>query len=165
MDVVFRKFPKGDVIALFCGCEDDASPGMVPSYMHIGQHGDASRNLGQNLALATPAEYAPLLRELTGIYGRIVPVSRLYMRPRKLKPGDIRAAGELQGRDYQLVTDSQDIAATLEHVATRRLFGAKRSAITGAIVSVGEGEYKEVWLTDWSRAFDIAAQYWLAEHA
>ena len=79
-NVVFRVFPEGDVIALFCNSAADCNPGNVMSYMHIGQHGEASRNLGQNLKLATPAQYAPLMRELQGIYKpeyRIVPVNRL----------------------------------------------------------------------------------------
>lgn len=49
------------------------------SYMHVGQHGEASRSIGSNLKLATPEEYAPLLRELQSIYApeSINPVSRL----------------------------------------------------------------------------------------
>lgn len=78
--IVFRKFPEGDVIALFCDSAKDCNPGHVMSYMHVGQHGEASRYLGRNLKLASPAEYEPLLRELSDIYApdfRIVPVNRL----------------------------------------------------------------------------------------
>lgn len=79
MNVVFRKFPDGAVIALFCDSAKDCNPGHVMSYMHIGQHGEASRTLGRNLRLATPDEYAPLLAELRRIYApeTINPVSRL----------------------------------------------------------------------------------------
>ncbi|MEN7527896.1 hypothetical protein [Cupriavidus sp. DL-D2] len=80
MKVVFRKWPKqGGVIALFCGSAKDCNPGNVMSYMHVGQHGEASRSLGQNLPLATLAEYQPLLRELQAIYAPepIEPVRRL----------------------------------------------------------------------------------------
>lgn len=78
--VVFRVFPNGEVIALLCDTANDSSPGCVMSYMHIGQHGDASKHLGRSLRLATPDEYADLLGELQGIYSpeyKIVPVNRL----------------------------------------------------------------------------------------
>lgn len=78
--VVFRKFSDGDVIALFCDTAKDCNPGHVMSYMHLGQHGEASRYLGRDLKLASPAEYAPLFREMSRIYApefRIVPVDRL----------------------------------------------------------------------------------------
>jgi alkylated DNA nucleotide flippase Atl1 len=79
MKVVFRKFKEGDVIALFCNSAKDCRHGNVMSYQHVGQHGEASRQLGRNLKLATPEEYAPLLRELRAIYApeTIDPVSRL----------------------------------------------------------------------------------------
>jgi hypothetical protein len=79
MKVVFRKFKEGDVIALFCGSAKDCRAGNVMSYQHAGQHDEASRQLGRNLRLATPEEYAPLLRELQAIYApeTVEPVSRL----------------------------------------------------------------------------------------
>lgn len=79
MKVVFRKFSDGQVIALFCDSAKDCNAGNVMSYMRVGQHDETSRHLGRNLKLATPDEYAPLLRELTGIYApeTIEPVSRL----------------------------------------------------------------------------------------
>lgn len=79
-NVVFRVFPDGQVIALLCGTSADCVPGCVMSYMHIGQHGDASRHLGRSLRLATPAEYSDLLKEMQGIYApeyKIIPVNRL----------------------------------------------------------------------------------------
>lgn len=76
MKVVFRKFPDGDVIALLCGTAADCNPGNVMSYQHVGQHAEASRSL--RLPLATPAEYAPLQRELAQVYGEpVVAVRRL----------------------------------------------------------------------------------------
>lgn len=79
MNVVFRKFKDGEVIALFCDSARDCNPGNVMSYMHVGQHGEASRILGRNLRLASPDEYAPLLRELRAIYKPVIvrPVHRL----------------------------------------------------------------------------------------
>jgi hypothetical protein len=78
-NVVFRVFREGDVIALFCNTAKDCNPGNVMCYQHIGQHGEASRHIGIMLRLATPEEYAPLLRELNRAYYPIVfqPVNRL----------------------------------------------------------------------------------------
>jgi len=64
--VVFRKFRKGgDIIALLP--DNAANPGMIDRYQHIGQHGEASRNLSSVTVPATPAEYADLLAELKSI--------------------------------------------------------------------------------------------------
>ena len=63
--VIFRKFKEGDVIALLP--DSDANPGMIRSYMHIGQHGEASKDIVSITKLATPAEYADLLAELKSI--------------------------------------------------------------------------------------------------
>lgn len=81
MKVVFRKFKEGDVIALFCDSASDCNFGNVMSYQHVGQHGEASRDLGLKLKLATPEEYADLKRELESIYSPepIIPVNRLYV--------------------------------------------------------------------------------------
>ena len=82
MRVVFRCFARSEVIALFCDSAKDCNPGRVMSYMHVGQHGEACRDLGRNLRLATPKEYASLKRELEGIYWPepIIPVTRLVAR-------------------------------------------------------------------------------------
>lgn len=63
--VHFHKFPEGDVIALFPDLP--ATPPYITSYMHIGQHGDASKDLMVDLERATSAESAPLLKELISI--------------------------------------------------------------------------------------------------
>lgn len=60
--VSFRKFPDGDVIVLWD--DGNASPGFITSYQHIGQHGDASPELLDELETASPEEYQPLLDEL-----------------------------------------------------------------------------------------------------
>lgn len=62
-DVTFRKFPKGDIIALFYQKGSPASK-FCPSYMHIGQHSDASIELLDDLQQATFAEYKDLYNEL-----------------------------------------------------------------------------------------------------
>ena len=64
--VVFRKFPTGEILALFP--EEDAGVGLCQSYMHIGQHGgaDYSRCVGITRP-ATQDDYKPLFDELTSI--------------------------------------------------------------------------------------------------
>ena len=60
--VIFRKFPEGDVIALFP--EQDQGRGLITSYMKIGQHGDAAKSLITELEPASKEEYAELAAEL-----------------------------------------------------------------------------------------------------
>ena len=62
--VIFRKFNTGEVIALFPSLAGTNDVRTCMSYLHIGQHGSASIDLGRNLKLALPFEYAPLLAEL-----------------------------------------------------------------------------------------------------
>ena len=64
--VVFRKFKDGQVIALFPELPWDEM-GNIVSYMHIGQHGAASRAIVLDTKLAKPKEYAGLLEELRSI--------------------------------------------------------------------------------------------------
>lgn len=63
--VIFRKFPEGDVIALFP--EQDQGRGLIGSYMTIGQHSDASKSLITDLEPASKEEYAKLAAELERI--------------------------------------------------------------------------------------------------
>ena len=62
MLVKFRKFPNNDVIALFPDGNN-----FITSYMHIGQHATARKELVDSMAKATPAEYASLKAELIWI--------------------------------------------------------------------------------------------------
>ena len=64
IDVAFRVFPEGDVIALFP--KQDEGRGQIGSYQHLGQHGGADRSL-LRLKKATPSQYASLLAELKSI--------------------------------------------------------------------------------------------------
>lgn len=64
VDVVFRKFPDGDVIALF---PNERYGKYIMSYEHIGQHSEASPALIDELEPATEVEYADLLDELKRI--------------------------------------------------------------------------------------------------
>ena len=63
--VIFRIFRDGEVIALFPEIEENA--GCILSYMHIGQHGAASRDIVTDTKLATVEQYAPLYKELQSI--------------------------------------------------------------------------------------------------
>jgi len=66
--VIFRKFKEGDVIALFPTIPSDYLGRYCGSYMPIGQHSGADYDgLVMVTKLATPAEYAELLKELVQI--------------------------------------------------------------------------------------------------
>lgn len=63
--VAFRVFDTGEVIALFPGVI--WANNQIASYMHVGQHGGASRILIADLRKAKKAEYMPLYNELENI--------------------------------------------------------------------------------------------------
>lgn len=65
VNVCFRKFDDGDVIAFIGGYE--CNPGWIMSYMHIGQHSEASIEFMEVLNLCTPDEFKALLDELESI--------------------------------------------------------------------------------------------------
>jgi len=67
LKVIYRKFPEGDVIALFPEVPGD-SWATCNSYQHIGQHGSASLGVIYDTKLATPEEYKDLHEEITQIY-------------------------------------------------------------------------------------------------
>lgn len=63
--VVFRKYPDGAVIALFPEIPADNQGLLCSSYMHVGQHGGANcSGVSRSTKPASPAEYAPLKKEL-----------------------------------------------------------------------------------------------------
>jgi hypothetical protein len=62
--VIFRKFPDGEVIALFPEMPESY---LIMSYMHVGQHGTASKGIVQSTKLASPEEYNDLFNELSGL--------------------------------------------------------------------------------------------------
>lgn len=64
LDVVFRVFPEGDVIALF---PSEKERNLIMSYQHLGQHSLASPELVRELRPATPTQYAHLLAELKSL--------------------------------------------------------------------------------------------------
>lgn len=72
MPVIFRANRsgdfKGDVTAIFP--TQEANPGYLVCYQHIGQHGECSLEWYRGTRPAKLHEYADLLRELQGIYER-----------------------------------------------------------------------------------------------
>lgn len=66
--VIFRVF-RGEVLALFPTLPGTNDPSTMTCYSHIGQHSSASMFITSEGRLATPEEYAPLLKELTNVVG------------------------------------------------------------------------------------------------
>ena len=63
-------------------------------------------------------------------------------------------ASELQNERYTLILDSQDLDSLCEYFPI-----LPREDITGAIVTVVDGEYNEVYLTESSRPYELNADY------
>lgn len=69
--VIFRKVKNpytGEYEAVAFFPETEANHGNIMSYMHIGQHSEASLEFYWTTKKATEAEYKPLLEELRAIY-------------------------------------------------------------------------------------------------
>ena len=66
MKVIFRKTKEGEIIAFLP--EVLCYHGNIMSYMHIGQHSEASLEYYHNTEKASENEYTELLTELTEIY-------------------------------------------------------------------------------------------------
>lgn len=64
--VIFRKTKNNEVIAFMP--EESVNYGNILSYMHIGQHSEASLEFYWTTKKATEEEYKPLLEELKMIY-------------------------------------------------------------------------------------------------
>lgn len=66
--VIFRKYPDGEIIALFPEIPADNQGLRCSSYMHVGQHGGADCSMvSRSTRPASSAEYAPLKKELERI--------------------------------------------------------------------------------------------------
>lgn len=70
IDVIFRRCPDGDIIAMFPGIAGTSDYDWTcQAYMHIGQHAPASTSLLRSFTTpAKPEQYADLLAELSCIY-------------------------------------------------------------------------------------------------
>ena len=82
---VWRGKGGGDVIALFPDVAASISdPRLCQSYMHIGQHCAADySHVIRVTRPATPAEYAPLRRELEGAIGYVLDIRQRWQRRRR----------------------------------------------------------------------------------
>lgn len=77
--VIFRKYPDGEVIALFPFDRGSNAPGTCNSYMHTGQHASADyAGVIQSTKPTGRGEHLPLIAEL-----RRVGYGDLDMRTRK----------------------------------------------------------------------------------
>lgn len=83
--VLFRKYPEGDVVAIFPELPADNLGWSCMTYQHVGQHGGGvCSGIVENTRPATRADYEALLRELGRIgYSRLRIVKR--MTPQMLK--------------------------------------------------------------------------------
>jgi len=63
--------------------------------------------------------------------------------------------------DGHLLTDSQDIETVLEQIGRQDL----RWNVTGLVVVVGDGDYREVWGTDDAAPYDTDVEYKLIYRA
>ena len=68
LPIIFRKWKNGDVIAFFPTEVDSLNQNECMSYMHTGQHGNATASLIAELNNCYEVEYKTLLKELKGIY-------------------------------------------------------------------------------------------------
>lgn len=66
-NVVFKKWEDGQIIALFPDESFDIHNEFITSYMHVGQHSGASRDLLYELDDASIEEYKNLKEELLSI--------------------------------------------------------------------------------------------------
>ena len=81
--VIFRKsyWPERkewEILAFFPQVE--ANAGMIMSYAHLGQHGEACLEFYRGCRPALPREYAPLKKELERYYGYRFKVARRITR-------------------------------------------------------------------------------------
>lgn len=67
--VIFRKWPNGDIIALFPELPFDNMGYLCECYEHVGQHGCADPAIVYRTKLAKPEEYEDLYNELTHYCG------------------------------------------------------------------------------------------------
>lgn len=90
-DVIFKRWPNGNVIAAFPAiCGNSYDPSTCSSFEHVGQHGAADVGVMANLRPALPREYADLKRELESApyhyYLRVVrKFTRAHHRQRELE--------------------------------------------------------------------------------
>ena len=80
--VIFRKNKDGEAIAFFP--ESHVQYGNIMSYMHIGQHGEASLDFYYSTKKANAQEYELLLNELKAVYDDCILTVRQKLNYRDL---------------------------------------------------------------------------------
>lgn len=71
------------------------------------------------------------------------------------KKGDLKSSEQIALTT--LIVDSQDIKAILEH--TPNCLGYDQDTTTGALIEIKDGDYTEVWLTDYRQPYLDSAVY------
>ncbi len=66
-----------------------------------------------------------------------------------------RPAGEF-GDGYMDIQNSQDYRALLDHIQDPHEW----RDVSGAFVLPGDGEYLEIWLTNWIRPYELGTLYY-----
>lgn len=84
MDVLFRKDRKTNEVVAFIP-ESTVNYGMILSYMHVGQHSEASLQYYWDTVKAMEEEYKPLLMELERIYDDKILVVKKRLNMDKLR--------------------------------------------------------------------------------
>jgi hypothetical protein len=96
--VIFRRFPDGDIIALFpCLPAECLNPWPCQSYMRISHHGAADPGILHDTRPARPREYAALKAELEQIGYRLIVRQRF--------PGDAYARRKASLRGYGVMAE------------------------------------------------------------
>lgn len=89
--VVYRKYPNGEIIALFPQIAANVYGWLCHSYMHTGQHGAAEINFIIRKTLpATPNEYAELQAELEQIGYNPQPAKKCTHKDYKIRKKQYR---------------------------------------------------------------------------
>jgi len=91
--VIFRKWPDGDVIALFPQIAASVDGCLCESYMHPGQHGVSSPGIVNRTRPATPKEFIKLKRELRQIGYNPVTVKRFTYKDYLLRKSQYQNGG------------------------------------------------------------------------
>lgn len=79
--VIFKRWRAGGSVIAFLPDDTGVNPGMMTSYMHVGQHSEADYyGLLAETQPAKPEEYAALLQELKSIGYNLRIVKRLNRR-------------------------------------------------------------------------------------
>jgi len=87
---IYRKWPNGEIIALFPQIASDEFGYYCESYIHVGQHGRAyPRLVVRQTKLATPSEYKDLDDELRGLGYIPIPAKRFTQKDFEIRKTQI----------------------------------------------------------------------------